>query len=203
MVPSYFLAHLSPLPLESLQAGGIRYPQPMHPQPGISPHNGGVHSATDISTGNMRVLMDHFDRVLASSQHVLLERISKQDGILSKQQKLLDSLIKLDSARRSESAKDHETLRIDVSDVGKKTDQLTRRIRDAMTLLATGTMEAINDCQSSIEKRLLYVQETCDGIKKEMKDPQANSMLHANPDHSSDLTSLISKLTRVCITMLR
>ncbi|KAF8491109.1 hypothetical protein JB92DRAFT_1281497 [Gautieria morchelliformis] len=148
---------------------------PSHPMP--LPHavpQAIPQPAGGLNMGHLRSLADHFDRAFAASQQVLLARISKQDALLSQQQESLSSISELLCNGQSESIKRHETLKAEVYDIGKKTDRITKGISESMKLLAAGTIKAITECQTTIERRLLCVEETCEGIKEEIRDPQAN-----------------------------
>ena len=134
------------------------------------------------NTASIQALAEHFDRVTAASQQVFLGRLSKQDAILSKQQELLDSLVKLYTDGRNASVEEHETLRIEVSDIRKMTDRLTRGISDAMKILASGSIKAISECQAKLETRLFSVE--CEELKEEVMDPPANCMLCVVLDYS-------------------
>jgi hypothetical protein len=108
-----------------------------------------------LSIEHLHLLANHFDRAFAASQQVLLACIFTQNALLSQQQELLHSISKLICSRQSESIKRHETLTTEVYDIGKKTDRITKGIRESMKLLVAGTAKAITECQTTIERWLL------------------------------------------------
>ena len=154
--------------------------------PQMSTRHEAGHQPDSQSTGAnvTRVLTEHIDGVVAGSYQALLKRISTQDAILGRQQDSLDSVSSLIAANRNEFIKDSETLRIQLENIEKKTDRLTKCILDSMKLLATGTIKAITDCQTTIEKRLLCMEESCEGLREEICDSHANSMLYHSPSPS-------------------
>lgn len=160
----------------TIQYPNISYPVllPISMRPQFEPQSAGGASTA-------QALADHFDRLIAGSQQVLLERISRQDAVLARQQDLLESLSRLVAASRAESTKENETIKAQLYGIEKKTDRLSKGICGSMKLLATRTIRAITECQTAIEDSFFGMEESCEGIKEEIRVPQANSTLYIPP----------------------
>ncbi|KAF8587214.1 hypothetical protein K439DRAFT_852840 [Ramaria rubella] len=149
------------------------YSTQMHAQPSYMPSTDAFY-IREINKALASQIGSHFDKGFNTLQDTLLQRISSQDNILSKQQQILESLSCLVTSRHDDSIKEQETLRIELLELKEKSDSQTRSTGLAMKQLAGETIKNIRDSRCAIELKLLCVEESLESLVEEIRDPQAN-----------------------------
>ncbi|KAF8524340.1 hypothetical protein BU17DRAFT_84932 [Hysterangium stoloniferum] len=128
-----------------------------------------MNSTQHIESSTLvRSITNHFERSFNASHAILLERLSKQDEILAKQQGLFDRVLDVLSTEQNESVKEQKTLRSEIHDLKVRTNTLSSGLGEAMKNLATHLTKTVREGNEAMDSKLLRLEGVLKGLREEV-----------------------------------